>query len=90
MGNEEGKEISILRNLFRNELTWVVSIIVVVWAFVATVVLPLNRLQVQVEQIQQQLNSSSSSYSDMLNQIKDISDLANSTKTRLDDLINSK
>jgi hypothetical protein len=53
-----------LRALLRSEITWIISIIVVVWAFVTTVVMPIQALQLGQAQIQAQLTHESDRYID--------------------------
>lgn len=57
-------EQNILRSILRSEVTWVISIVVVVWSFVTTVVLPIQKLQINVENIQKQLADESKRYLD--------------------------
>lgn len=49
MENEE----NIVRQILRNEVTWVIGIIGCGWTFVSTVILPLNTIQQQLVQVQQ-------------------------------------
>ncbi len=53
----EAKEQNLFQQFFRNEVTWLGMIIATVWAFVTTVVLPLQKLQIQVAQVQVQLKA---------------------------------
>jgi hypothetical protein len=46
---------SLLKSIFRSEITWIVTIAGAVFSFVTMVVLPLQKLQIQVSQIQKQL-----------------------------------
>lgn len=48
MQSEEGA----VKKVLKNEYAQVAAIIVVVWSFVTTVILPLQKLQFQVDQIQ--------------------------------------
>lgn len=57
-------EQNILRTILRSEVTWVISIVVVVWSFVTTVVLPIQKLQINVEDIKLQLAKESERYID--------------------------
>jgi len=57
-------EQNILRSILRSEVTWVISIVVVVWSFVTTVVLPIQKLQINVEDIKLQLAKESERYID--------------------------
>ena len=46
------KEVNIVRSVLRNEITWLITLILSVWGFVVTVILPLQSLQIQVAQVQ--------------------------------------
>lgn len=75
------KQQNLFQQFFRNELTWLCMIIVAVWSFVTTVVLPIQKLQIQLAQIQTQLKSY-----DMLNaQVQTIS-----TKQQVDESLLSQ
>ena len=54
---EEEREIGLVRSVLRSELTWLVFLIAGIWGFVTTVVLPLQRLQIQLTQIQIELSA---------------------------------
>lgn len=61
MGNlnnmsEENK----FRGLLKNEITWVVMIVIAVAGFYKTVVIPINNLQIAIAQMQQSFNKSNS------------------------------
>ena len=58
------KETSIIRQIFRSEITWIISIIGGIWAFVTTVVMPIQALQLGQLQIQEQLAKESQRYID--------------------------
>lgn len=47
------KEENIIRQILKNEITWIFAIIGCGWTFVTTVILPLNTIQQQLVQIQQ-------------------------------------
>lgn len=49
------KEQTVVRAILRNEITWVITLIVGIWAFTTTVVLPLQALQINVAKIQESL-----------------------------------
>ncbi len=65
-------EPNVLRTFFRSEITWIISIIIAVWAFVTTVVLPIQKLQLNVENIQYQLASESKRYLDTENRVTNL------------------
>lgn len=48
----KSKEENAIRAVLRNEITWIVFIVGAIWGMVAGVVLPLQKLQLQVAQIQ--------------------------------------
>lgn len=60
MNNEH--EIGTVRSILRSELTWTVFVIAAIWGFVTSVVLPLQRLQIQLSQIQSDLQVSRDAY----------------------------
>jgi hypothetical protein len=62
--NHNNNQMNPLRALLRSEITWIISIVVVVWSFVATVVMPIQALQLGQAKIQEQLNSESKRYVD--------------------------
>lgn len=68
----EAKEQNLFQQFFRNELTWLGMIIIAIWAFVQTVVIPINNLQIQLAQIQQQLKTQTISYTTVSNQLQTI------------------
>jgi len=70
-------EVSFLKALFRKEITWIITIGTVIWAFVGTVVLPINNLQAQVAQIQTQLTMEQSKYDALNKDIQDTNKIAN-------------
>lgn len=53
----EQQEIGIMRQLLRNEVTWTIFIIGILWGAVAGVVLPIQKIQIQIAQIQEQMTS---------------------------------
>lgn len=66
-------ERNAFQKMLRNEVTWVIFVIVSFWGFVTTVVLPLQKLQIQVAQIQTDLNKQGKTYqtlSDDVNLLK--------------------
>ena len=86
----KNNEVSLLRAIFRSEITWVISIVAVVWAFVATVVLPINNLQIQVAQVQSQLAGEQTKYDQLNQNIQDVNSIANKALTEIESHINSK
>lgn len=66
------KEDSIIRTVFRNEFTWVISIIGFVWAFIVAVVLPIQKLQIQASQIQSQITAYSGSLNTITDEVQNI------------------
>lgn len=60
----EQQEQNIIRQIFRSEITWILSLIGGIWGFVVTVVMPIQALQLGQTQIQEQLSKESSRYAD--------------------------
>lgn len=52
-------ERNTVQKIMRSEITWAIFIIGFLWGFVTTVVLPLQKLQIQVAQVQVDLKVSS-------------------------------
>lgn len=69
----ENKEQSLFQQFFRNEITWLGMVVVGVWGFVATVVLPLQKLQIQVDQLQGEVASQIASNATLASQYQTIS-----------------
>lgn len=55
-----------IQKILRNEFTWLVFAVGIFWGFITTVVLPLQSLQIQVAQIQNDLTKQNTQY-DVLN-----------------------
>ena len=55
MNNEETE--SVIRKVLKNDVSLLFSIIGVIWAFVAMVVLPIQKIQVQLAALQDQMAS---------------------------------
>ena len=49
---QKEEEASIVRQILRSEITWLVFIVGGIWAFVQTVILPINTIQSQLASIQ--------------------------------------
>ena len=64
MKNNNSEEQNIIRQIFRSEITWILSLIGGIWGFVATVVMPIQALQLGQTQIQTQLAHESARYID--------------------------
>ena len=61
---KQNNEQNIIRQIFRSEITWILSLVGGVWALVTTVVMPIQALQLGQSQIQAQLTHESSRYID--------------------------
>lgn len=61
---QNNEEQNFIRQIFRSEITWILSLIGGIWGFVATVVMPIQALQLGQEQIQVQLTNESERYVD--------------------------
>lgn len=70
---ESPKSESFIRAVLQNEITWLFLIITGVFGFVSTVVLPIQKLQLQVTQIQTDLTDSKLGYKDILENYNDLS-----------------
>lgn len=51
MTDRRENEDNVLRRFFKNELTWVGTVVVVFWQIIVQIVIPLNIMQVQLAQI---------------------------------------
>ena len=60
---EVQRDESFIKTVLRNEVTWVVFVVVGVMGFVSQVALPLQRMQIQLSQIQVDIGQSKSDYS---------------------------
>lgn len=54
------EEQNTIRTVLRSEITWLISFIVCVMGFVTTVIMPLQKVQIQLAQIQTELQSNNS------------------------------
>ena len=61
---QNNEEQNIIRQIFRSEITWILSLVGGIWGFVATVVMPIQALQLGQAEIQKQLNHESERYVD--------------------------
>lgn len=59
------KEEGSFRKILRSEVTWALFIIGIIWGCVQTVVLPLQKLQIQVSQIQLDIARNNKNYDDL-------------------------
>lgn len=64
------KTQNLFQSFFRSELTWLGMIVVCVYGFIVTVVIPVNNLQLQVAQIQVQLTAQNKTYSIFTTQVQ--------------------
>ncbi len=62
------QNINTVQKILRNEITWVIFIVGILWGVVTSVVLPLQRLQIQVSQVQDEITKQNGNY-DVLNQL---------------------
>ena len=53
MSTLEQKEENVVRSVLKSEITWFVFLIAGVMGFVSSVILPLQRIQIQITQIQE-------------------------------------
>lgn len=60
-----------LQKMLRNEITWAIFIIGLLWGCVQTVVLPLQKLQLQVSQIQLDLAKQNNNYDTLASKVDD-------------------
>lgn len=67
------KEQTLFQQFFRSEITWLGMVVIAVWGFVATTVLPLQKLQIQVGQLQEQIANQTASNALLANQYQTIS-----------------
>lgn len=61
----EEKNQNAVRSVLRSEITWLISFIFCIMGFVTSVVMPLQKLQIQLAQIQSDLVINKSSYSQL-------------------------
>ena len=62
----EPQQESMLRKLLKHEATWVVSIILAVMGFVNTVILPIQKMQIQLAQIQSDIADNKAGYATVM------------------------
>lgn len=80
-------ETNAIRKVLRSEITWVVFTAGFLWGFVTTVVLPLQRLQIQIAQIQTDLSSQNKKYDDLSTVVNTLINRVSIVETRLDNKI---
>lgn len=68
----EAKEQNLFQTFFRNELTWLGTIVLAIWGFIYTVVIPLNNLQIGFAQFQAQYTTQTKAYTALTNQVQTI------------------
>lgn len=73
-----------IQKAFRNEFVWIGMILTFLWFFVTTVVLPLQKLQIQVTQIQTDLTSQNKKYDALDKLVNNLSTRMSVVETRLD------
>jgi hypothetical protein len=79
-----------VRAVLRNEITWILFIFGLIWGAIATVILPLQKLQIQVTQVQEQLISEQDRYNLINNELKTVSDKQIQIDTTLQNHLNGK
>jgi hypothetical protein len=77
------EETSIIRAILRSELTWGIFLIGALMGFVSTVVLPIQKLQIQVTQIQLEITHSLATYDQIIERLSDIEKEHVSLETRI-------
>ena len=65
----EEKQQNAVRTALRSEITWLISFIICLMGFVTTVIMPLQKVQIQLAQIQTDLVISRESQISMLGRI---------------------
>ena len=55
-------EIGIIRQVLKSEITWIILIVGALWGFVATVVLPIQALQLGMQKITEKLDFEAGKY----------------------------
>lgn len=53
MHNKMDREQNIVRQIMQSEITWIGMIIAGVWTAISTIIIPINTIQTQLVQIQQ-------------------------------------
>ena len=70
---EKGNSENFIRTVLRSEITWAVCLIGGVTSFFTMVVLPIQKLQIQISQVQDQIMSESNSFKDMSLSLQQVS-----------------
>jgi hypothetical protein len=86
--NSEDKQQNIIRTLLKNEITWLLFIIAGVMGFVAQVILPLQRMSLQLTQIQMDLADTKKNYQTALMEHQDLRSRVDIIETKLNPLVN--
>jgi hypothetical protein len=86
--NSEDKQQNIIRTLLKNEITWLLFIIAGVMGFVAQIILPLQRMSLQLTQIQMDLADTKKNYQTALMEHQDLRSRVDIIETKLNPLVN--
>ena len=73
-----------VRAVLRNEITWIIFIIGLLWGAVQGIILPIQALQLGQAQIQQQLQSEKKTYDNMQMQMSALETQQSITETKLE------
>lgn len=82
----EEKQSGIIRAVLRNEVTWVITFIGITIGFFNMVVLPLNRMQLQLTQIQSDVSKQGQNYETLQTAVSALTTSVSVLKSRLDNL----
>lgn len=69
-------EQNAIQKILRSEITWSITLIAFLWGVVTTVVLPLQKLQIQIAQVQLDLTAQNKRYDTLSNLVtKNLTDV---------------
>ena len=83
----EQQQQSLVRSLLKNELTWLFMVIAAVMGFVSQVILPLQRMSLQLTQIQVDLADTKENYQQALKEHQSLTSRIDILETKIAPLI---
>lgn len=86
----ENKNENIIRTVMKNEITWMVFLVGCIWGVVSTIVLPLQKLQIQSASIQEQLITQTSAYAVLATTVQTILTKQQVDETQINFLLGKK
>ena len=78
---------NIIRQILRNEVTWVITFVSITIGFFNMVVIPLNKVQIQLTQIQTDLADTKKNYQTALMEHQELRSRVDVIETKLNPLV---